>query len=96
MVNLFFLLIAHLGKNILFDYFYQSGRLENRCYWFFPQVTDGVLCINPGHVSRGDAPGSYAVIRIHECESKSVDNCTPLTTHPWSIVNRSSVHVYRL
>ncbi|KAA0191632.1 DNA polymerase alpha subunit B [Fasciolopsis buskii] len=62
----------------------------------FVKVTDGVLCINPGHVSRGDAPGSYAVIRIHECESKSVDNCTPLTTHPWSIVNRSSVHVYRL
>ncbi|VDP82357.1 unnamed protein product [Echinostoma caproni] len=67
----------------------------------FVKDVDGVLCINPGHVSRGQSSGSYATITIHtdtpnDHEHGISDDAANGSTCSWSIANRTAVHVYRL
>ncbi|KAF8563654.1 hypothetical protein P879_10424 [Paragonimus westermani] len=39
----------------------------------FVKNVDGIVCINPGHVSRGQSSGSYACMRIHSGSDDIVD-----------------------
>ncbi|TPP55786.1 DNA polymerase alpha subunit B [Fasciola gigantica] len=62
----------------------------------FAKDIDGVLCINPGHVSRGQTPGSYATVTIHAHKPEPVGNNPSDAVPSWSIINRTAVHVHRL
>ncbi|KAF6774409.1 hypothetical protein AHF37_05788 [Paragonimus kellicotti] len=48
------------------------GDCDSRVLRFVINV-DGVVCINPGHVSRGQSSGSYACMRIQSGSDDIVD-----------------------
>ncbi|KER26749.1 LOW QUALITY PROTEIN: hypothetical protein T265_13936, partial [Opisthorchis viverrini] len=57
----------------------------------------GVLCINPGHVSRGQSSGSYAVLTIHKEPLDVAGETDPKQqiSTPLSIARRASAAVMR-
>jgi DNA polymerase alpha subunit B len=63
-----------------------------------PQTVDGTLAINPGHLSRTNAPGTFAKITIHPSDPKTLEGDAEMDGDlvPHDVYDRARTELWRI